>query len=214
VADVDVIAHCASGASWTRPERDLVQTRNLLAAAGHTRPHLVYISIVGVDRIRFGYFRAKHACERLIESSGLPWTVLRTTQFHDLVLMFLILLGKGPVAVTPRGILGQPVDVGEVADRMADLVLGPPAGRVPDLGGPAVEEVTDLMRQYLAATGRHKPVVGLTLFGRAAADYRAGHQLVGDRGERGQRTFADFLRGRVGPDGAVTAPYELRQRPR
>jgi uncharacterized protein YbjT (DUF2867 family) len=219
VADIDAIAHCASSASWTRPERDLVQTRNLVAAVGDRRPHLVYVSIVGVDRIRFGYYQAKYACERLVESSGLPWTVLRATQFHELVLMFAMLLAKGPVAVVPRGMRGQPVDAGEVADRVADLVTGPPAGRVPDFGGPRVEEGIDLMRAYLAATGRHKPVLRIPLFGRAAADYRAGHHLVGDRGEASEpttarRTFADFLRDRVGPDGAVSAPYQLRKRPR
>jgi len=84
VAGVDVIVHCASAGDWLRPQRDVVQTRNLLAAVGPARPHIVYVSIVGVDRIRFGYYRAKLECERMIAASGLPWTVLRATQFHEL----------------------------------------------------------------------------------------------------------------------------------
>lgn len=212
VAGVDVIVHCASGGDWVRPQRDVVQTRNLLAAVGDARPHLVYISIVGVDRIRFGYYRAKVACERMIESSGLPWTVLRTTQFHELVLMFAMLLSKGPVALALRGIADQPVDVGEVADRLTDLTLGPPAGRVADLGGPQVQDFADLVRQYLAATGRRKPVLRLPLFGRGAADFRAGHHLLGPGADRGQRSFADYLRSRVAADGSIAAPYELRRR--
>lgn len=213
VVGVDAIVHCASGADWSRPQRDLAQTRHLLAAVGNARPHLVYISIVGVDRVRFGYYRAKYAGERMIESSGLPWTVLRATQFHELVLTAAMQLSKGPVALSIRGVRDQPVDVGEVAQRMADLVLAGPAGRATDLGGPKVEEFTDLIRQYLAATGRRKRVLRLPLFGRAAADFRAGHHLLGPHGERGQRSFADFLRSRVGEDGSVAAPYELRRRP-
>jgi uncharacterized protein YbjT (DUF2867 family) len=213
VADVDAVAHCASGADWMRPQRDVAQTRNLLAALRTARPHLVYISIVGVDRIRFGYYRAKHACERMIESSGLPWTVLRATQFHELVLTAGMFLTKGPVALSIRGIRDQPVDVGEVAQRMAGLVLAPPAGRAPDVGGPQVEDFSDLIRQYLTVTRRRKPVLSLPLFGRAAADFRAGHHLLGPQGERGQVSFADFLRSRVQEDGSVAAPYDLRRRP-
>jgi uncharacterized protein YbjT (DUF2867 family) len=74
----------------------------LLDALAGARPHLVYISIVGVDRLRFGFLRAKLASERLIEDSGLPWTILRATEFHDLMLMFLIKLSKAPVAVVAR----------------------------------------------------------------------------------------------------------------
>lgn len=212
VAGVDVIVHCASGADWGRPQRDLAQLRNLLAVVGDARPHLVYISIVGVDRVRFGYYRAKLAGERMIESSGLPWTVLRATQFHELVLMLAMLLSKGPVALSFRGIADQPVDVGEVADRLADLALSRPAGRVADFGGPQVEDVTDLIRQYLTATNRRKPVLRLPLFGRAAADYRAGHHLLGPGADQGKRTFADFLRSRVGADRSIAAPYDLRRR--
>jgi uncharacterized protein YbjT (DUF2867 family) len=212
VTGVDVIVHCASAGDWLRPRRDIVQTRNLLAAVGPARPHIVYVSIVGVDRVRFGYYRAKLDCERMIESSGLPWTVLRATQFHELILMFLMTLAKGPVAWTVRGFASQPVDVGEVADRMADLALGEPAGRVPDLGGPRAETMTDLMRQYLVATGRRKPVVRLPAFGKGVRDFRAGYHLLGPGADQGTRSFADYLRNRLTADGRIAAPYELRGR--
>ena len=206
---VDVIAHCASSADYRRPERDVVATRRLIEAARPGSPHLVYISIVGVDRIGFGYFKAKLAAERLVEDSGLPWTVLRTTQFHNLALRFLQLMTKLPVAIVPRGFQGQPVDAGEVADRMAELVLGPPAGRVPDLGGPRVEDTESMVRSYLALTGRRRLVLLVPLPGKLAAGFRAGHHLARN-GQRGTRTFADYLRSRLGPDGSVTPPYPRR----
>ena len=74
--------------------------------------HLVYISIVGIDRVPLGYYRTKLAVERLIEESGLGWTVLRTTQFHDLVLRIMEASAKLPVMVLPAGVSDQPIEVG------------------------------------------------------------------------------------------------------
>jgi uncharacterized protein YbjT (DUF2867 family) len=205
---VDVVAHCASAADYRHPERDVDQTRRLLEAAALHGPHIVYISIVGVDEIPFGYYRAKLACERLIERSGLPWTTLRTTQFHDLALMFLMLATKSPVVVLPRGLRGQPVNTGDVADRMAELVLGQPAGRVPDFGGPEVLEGKAMVRRYLELTSRRRPVIQVPVPGRVMAGFRAGHHLQSDGGVRGTRTFEEYLRTKVGPDGKVDWPYE------
>jgi uncharacterized protein YbjT (DUF2867 family) len=208
---VDVVAHLASAADYRRPERDIDQTRRLVEAVAPTRPHIVYISIVGVGKIPFGYYRAKLACEHLIEQAGLPWTTLRTTQFHDLALMFLMLATKSPVVVLPRGFRGQPVDTGDVADRLAELVLGQPAGRVPDLGGPEVLEAKPMVRRYLELTHRRRPVIQVPLPGRVVAGFRAGHHLAPD-GVRGTRTFEEYLRTKIGPDGAVEWPYELKLR--
>lgn len=212
VDGVDVIAHCASAADYRHPERDVAQTRRLLSALADARPHLLYISIVGVDKIRFGYYRAKLATESVITESGLPYTVLRTTQFHDLALMFLTLLTRGPVAIVPRGFRAQPVDTGEVADRMVALALGAPAGRVADLGGPRVEDAEAMVSAYQAATGRRRPLLRVPVPGRIAADFRAGGHLLPPDGVRGERTFADYLRSRVGPGGTIEPPYDLRGR--
>ena len=81
VADVDAIVHCASGV-WRARTTELDGMRNLIAATGTARPHLIYISIVGVDRIPYFYYRAKLDAERTLERSELPWTILRATQFH------------------------------------------------------------------------------------------------------------------------------------
>jgi uncharacterized protein YbjT (DUF2867 family) len=200
VEGVDVIAHCASAADYWRPQRDVTQTRRLLDAVRGARPHLVYVSIVGVDRIPFAFYRAKLDAERLVEDSGLPWTVLRATQFHDLMLMYLMRLSKGPVAVVARRSLFQPVDVGEVAERMAELVKGPAAGRVAELSGPRVESMADLMRSYLVAVRRRRPILELPLWGRLGAAFGVGGQLLTD-GDRGTVTFADYLHARIVSDG-------------
>ena len=127
------------------------------AAATEPAPHLLYVSIVGVDRVPFGYYRAKLAAEEVFAGSGLPHTILRATQFHDLVRTVLAWAARAPVLLVPA-MPDQPVDAGEVADRLVALAAGEPRGRVPDLGGPEVRDFRELAATYLRATGRRRPV--------------------------------------------------------
>ncbi|WP_222272489.1 SDR family oxidoreductase [Modestobacter marinus] len=195
VAGTTTIVHCA-----TDPRRsgtvDVGGTERLLEAARDAgRPHVVYVSIVGVDRIPTEYYRSKLAAERTIEGFGLPWTVLRTTQFHDFVLQLLDRMTGLPVVPVPRGWRVQPIDVDEVARRLADAVAAEPAGRLPDLGGPEAFPVVELVRDRLRRTGRHRPVVKVPLPGASSAALRAGANLVpGNRS--GGCTWRQFLDGR------------------
>jgi uncharacterized protein YbjT (DUF2867 family) len=202
VDGVETIVHLAGSAKG-----DEDKARNLVRAAVRADArHLVYISVVGADRIpvtsgvdraMFGYFAAKRAAEQVVADSGLPWTTLRATQFHDLTLLTIQQLARLPVVPVPAGWRVQPVDTGEVADRLVGLALGAPAGLVPDLGGPRVYEVATLVRGYLRATHRHRPILPVRLPGKANRAYRAGANLALDRAV-GHRTWEDFLAERPG----------------
>ena len=167
-------------------------TRRLVQAARRAGdPHLVYVSIVGVDRIPLTYYRAKVDSERDVALSGLPWTTLRATQFHEFTADLLARLTRLPVVPAPHGWRFQPVDVREVADRLVAAADVGPAGRLPDVGGPEVLTVADLAQAYLTATGRRRPVVPLPVPGRFSAAFRAGGNLSPDGRAAGQ-TFAAF----------------------
>ncbi|MEU8472363.1 NAD(P)H-binding protein [Streptomyces sp. NPDC029006] len=194
LAGVRTVVHCASSPRGG----DEQAARNLITAARRAGvDHLAYISIVGVDRVPFGYYRSKYAVERQIEESGLGWTVLRATQFHDLLVTLFQGLAKPPVLVVPAGVPDQPVEVAEVAGRLAALALGAPAGRVPDLGGPEVRTLESLARAYLRATGRRRAVARVPLFGKTYGAFRAGGHLAPDRAE-GKVTFEEHLARRFG----------------
>lgn len=197
VEGVDAIVHCASS---PRGGDDRAAAHLLAAARRASVPHLVYISIVGVDRLPLAYYGVKHKVERMIEeagASGQGWTVLRTTQFHDLVLRLLAAEARLPVLPLPSGVSVQPIDTGEVADRLAELAVGAPAGRVDDMGGPQIRPLADLARAYLHATGRRRPIVPMRLAGKAYAGYRSGAQLTPERAV-GKVTFEEFLARRLG----------------
>ncbi|MGW7088110.1 SDR family oxidoreductase [Streptomyces sp. NPDC054871] len=194
VAGTDVVVHCAT----TQRGGDEKSAAHLVEAARRARvPHLVYISIVGVDRVPLGYYRSKLAVEKLVEESGIGWTVLRTTQFHDLVARILQTSAKLPVMLLPAGVSDQPIEVTEVADRLAELALAPPAGRVDDMGGPAVHTFTELARAYLRASGKRRPLVPVRLAGNAYRGMREGGHLA-PRQAVGTGTFEDFLAARFG----------------
>ncbi|MPZ89819.1 MAG: NAD(P)H-binding protein, partial [Nitriliruptorales bacterium] len=177
------IVHCAGSAKG-----DEDKARNLVRAASRAgAAHLVYISVVGADRIpigsrvdraMFGYFGSKLAADRIVADSGLPFTTLRTTQFHDLILTVAQQMAKLPVIPAPAGFRFQPIDAAEVAARLAELTLDRPAGLVPDMGGPRAYRIADLLRGYLRATHRHRPIVPLRLPGKAARAFRAGANLA------------------------------------
>ena len=83
-----------------------------------------------------------------------------------------------------------------MADRLVELALGAPAGLVPDIAGPRVYAMGDLVRGYLQARGKHRPIVPVRAPGRAARAYRDGANLAPDRAV-GRRTWEEFLAARV-----------------
>jgi uncharacterized protein YbjT (DUF2867 family) len=204
VDGVGTVVHCAG-----RNKGDDVLTRNLVRAVTGT-PHLVYISVVGADRVpivsavdraMFGYFASKLASERVVTGSGLPWTTLRATQFHDLILMTVRQLARLPVVPAPVGRF-QPVETDEVAAKLVELALGEPAGLVPDMGGPRVYTVVELIRGYLRATGRRRPILSIRMPGRAARAVREGANLAPEHAV-GERTWEEFLAERVPARGVA-----------
>ncbi|AVV43751.1 SDR family oxidoreductase [Streptomyces sp. ID05-04B] len=193
VTGVDTVVHCASSPRGG----DERAAAHLIAAARRAGvEHLVYISIVGVDRVPYGYYRAKLAVEKLVAESGIGWTVLRATQFHDLLVQAFQALAKVPVMLLPARVSDQPVAVGEVADRLAELAAGAPAGRVDDMGGPEVRTAESLARAFLKASGRRCAVVNVPLWGAAYRGFRSGGHLAPERAV-GKGTFEDHLATRV-----------------
>ena len=190
VAGADVIVHCAT----TLGRKDVAATRTLLDAAKRAgSPHLVYISIVGVEEIPLPYYRAKLAAEEALVASGLPWTILRATQFHELLCRIVDVQRFLPVLLGPSGFRFQPVAAGEVADRLSELAVGEPAGRAPDFGGPEVRDFPGLARAVLHAKSRRRPLVPVPIPGAIGRGYRYGHHLTPNA--CGKITFEQFVAG-------------------
>jgi uncharacterized protein YbjT (DUF2867 family) len=194
VAGADTILHLATG---RRGKGDVEATRTLLdAATAAGLGHFVLVSIVGIDDIPLGYYRDKVVIEGLVRESGLPYTVLRATQFHSFVESMFTAQRRSPVVLAPAFPL-QPIAVDAVAERLVELACSAPAGRVADIGGPEQRSLSDLARLWADAAGTRRPVVPLSLPGKLFAAYRAGSALVPGPAH-GRQTFADHLAARSG----------------
>jgi uncharacterized protein YbjT (DUF2867 family) len=201
VAGVETVIHCAGTAKG-----DGDKARHLVRAASAAgMRHIVYISVVGADRIpmagaidraMFGYFASKLAGEQVIADSGIPWTTLRATQFFDLTLKTAEAMAKLPLIPVPAGFRFQPVAADEVADRLVELALGMPVGLVPAIAGPRGYDMAELVRGYLKAAGKHRAIVRVPVPGKAAAAIRGGANLAPERAV-GRRTWEEFLAARV-----------------
>ncbi|MBH0109024.1 NAD(P)H-binding protein [Salinibacterium sp. NG22] len=187
LAGVTTVVHLASGAN----AHDSQHTQNLLdALVAHPVEHLIFMSIVGVDKHAFAYYRDKHLSEQLIAASGTPYSILRATQFHSFVAGLLRAQRRSPVTIVPAFTM-QPVAVEEVAARLVELVDAGPAQRVADFAGPEQLQFRELARQWNVAHGRSRPTWALPLPGPVGRSFARGDHL-GTPSGAGHTTFAQY----------------------
>jgi uncharacterized protein YbjT (DUF2867 family) len=163
IANAQVVVDVSNAPSWE--EAAVMKffdtsTRNLLAAEAKAGVrHHVALSVVGTERLQeSGYFRAKLVQENLIAASGIPYTIVRATQFLE----FLAGIAKAStdgqvVRLSPA--LMQPMPAEDVATAMVDYTLGPPLNRIVEIAGPEALGIDEAVRRYLAATGDARQVI-------------------------------------------------------
>ncbi len=194
MANVDTVIHAASSPFKDVRQVDVEGTRRLLEASEKAGiDHFVYISIVGIDKIPFGYYQAKLAAEKIIEQSNVPWTIQRATQFHNLVDIVMSGLTKLPlVTFLPFNFKIQPISTEEVANRLIEIVQNGPSGHMPDIAGPKVQRAAELAKTWLKANGKRRIMLPLPLFGKTAEGFRQGLNTA-PANHYGQITFSDWI---------------------
>lgn len=203
---VDTVVHCASSPGPARSV-DIGGARHLLGALRSTAPnaHFVYISIAGVsDDHPYFYYRAKAASEALITASDSPWTILRATQFYELIVRLAEPFDRLPFAVVPD-VRIQPMAAAEAAARLVELVDAGPSGRVPDIAGPEVGSLVEYARDYRQAIGKSPRVKGFRLRGRLGRAAREEAHIPGLPGY-GRQTWSKFLAAYAQARSAAKAP--------
>lgn len=190
---VDTVIHAATNPWRGAKKTEVLGTRNVLQAAEQSGAHLIYVSIVGVDRNRFPYYEAKWEAEQIVESSSARWTIQRATQFHDLLNR---ILGYPAFISTPH-LAFQVVDPGEVATRLVDLADTGPSGRAPDFGGPEVLDIKQLAETRREITGRRSRLMPVPRVG-PIRDFDDGHHLCPDQ-RVGRTTWHNWLQALRAP---------------
>lgn len=187
---VDVVVHCATQPTGSK---DVRAARNLIEAVRRKGVgHLVYMSIVGIEDIPLPYYKTKLRVEQALETSGVGHSILRATQFHELIEKTFSAQRFSPVLWALRDVRFQPIDTRDVAARLVELIDSEPAGRVSDIGGPSVHSHPELGQMYLSAHNSLRRVARLTIPGRIVAGYRSGANLTPENAVKGV-SFQDYL---------------------
>jgi uncharacterized protein YbjT (DUF2867 family) len=194
VEGVHAIVHLAS-APYQRgytDEVEVIGTQKLLtAAAGAGVQHVVYTSIVGADLVPWGYFGTKVRAETIIRDSPVPWSILRSTQFHDFVDQAIAKMSRLPLMISDRGVVGQPIDVRDVANRLTCRLAEGPSTEVEECGGPETLGFDQVIRQWQEVRGVHKPILHTRIPGKLGKGFRNGGVTTNDR--TGQITWKRYL---------------------
>ena len=173
--------------------------RNLLAAekAAGVGHHLA-LSVVGTERpLGIGYFRAKQAQERLIKDSGIPYTILHSTQFFEFIGGIIQSGTQGDTAhVSPA--LVQPIAADDVASALAELALGRPLNDTVEVAGPDACPLDTFAREYLAAKRDGLKIVTDVHARYFGAELDDSSLMPGDHPRFGSTSFEDWL-GRSSP---------------
>jgi uncharacterized protein YbjT (DUF2867 family) len=158
-----VVVDVANAPSWEdKAVLDFFETsgRKLLAAEAKAGvKHHVALSVVGTERLlASGYFRAKLAQEKLIEAAGIPYTIVRATQFMEFI-GGIAQGGTGGQTVRLSPAMFQPIASDDVAAAMADATLGAPVNGMVEIGGPERVPLSELVQRYLKGIGDSRTVV-------------------------------------------------------
>jgi uncharacterized protein YbjT (DUF2867 family) len=158
-----VVVDVANAPSWEdKAVLEFFETsgHNLLAAeAGAGVNHHIALSVVGTDRLlASGYFRAKMAQEKLIETSKIPYTIVRATQFFEFAHSIADDATEGATVRLPP-VLMQPIAADDVAAALADIALAEPINGMVEIAGPDQVRQDELVRQFLNATGDARRVI-------------------------------------------------------
>ena len=188
-AGVDVIIHAATSPRRRARETELAGARNVRDAATRERAHLIYPSIVGIDRVGGTYYRAKKEAEKIIVEAP-EWTIQRATQFHPTLDG---ILAKGLFPTTAH-LSFQPVDAGEVADELVAIAEAGSRGRMVDFGGPAALSLRELVAIRAAITGHRTMLPRVPAIGPFAALDRGENLCPGHA--RGTISWEQWLKAK------------------
>ena len=155
--------------------------------------HHVALSVVGTERpLGIGYFRAKQTQERLIKQSGIPYTILHSTQFFEFI-DGIIQAGteNGTIHVSPA--LVQPIAADDVAEALAQITIARPLNDTVEVAGPDACSLDSFAREYLAAKGDKREIVADVHARYFGAELDDSSLMPGDHPRFGTTSFEDWL---------------------
>ncbi|MEK7257740.1 MAG: NAD(P)H-binding protein [Bacteroidota bacterium] len=175
VAGKRIIFHLASATRKPSRQADVEGTKRLLeAAAKNGVAHFIFISIVGIEKVPMKYYKLKLEAEREIIASGLPYSILRATQFHEFVDFLLRKTLAAPFAWLPKKGLVQPIETRAAAWKLFQLMKGRPLNGTVEIAGAEILTAGELAKSWLKIQGKRRLILNLPPIGSALRAIAAG----------------------------------------
>lgn len=196
---VKTIIHLASSIDKKSFKIDVDGTKSLLQqACKNNVEHFIFISIVGIDSLSTKYFRIKKQVEQEIIKSGVPYTILRSTQFFPFLEQEIAKYLRFPIVFLPSGILYQPIEIPIVAKKLAEISLASPVNRILEIGGAEVLDLGKSTRILMEVKSISKPIVSvpLSLLGKFGNKLKNG-VLTTNAYDRNSATWREWLKIRA-----------------
>ncbi|GJM35433.1 MAG: nucleotide-diphosphate-sugar epimerase [Saprospiraceae bacterium] len=198
LSGVDTIFHLASSTRKPSYELDVDGTESLLNnAKEYGVKHFIYISIVGIEKVPIKYYKIKKSAEEAIENSGVPYTILRATQFHEFFEMIIKGLQRFPIVILPGKAVLQPIEVNRVAQKLLEISLQQPSNQILEIGGQEKLTLKAAMNLWLKSKGVRKPILDIPMFllGKIGRALKQGG-LTTDECDGGSRRWGEWLEGK------------------
>ncbi|MFN7119496.1 MAG: SDR family oxidoreductase [Saprospiraceae bacterium] len=192
---VDTVIHLASVPGGRGKEMPEVTMMRHLMEASRMRQvqHLIYISIVGVDRVPLPYYRSKWEAEQLLQASGIPYTILRATQFHEFVDFMIGQLMRLPIGLVPKKLKIQPISLEAVTHALVQIAEGNAQNRVLNLGGREVLDMGTMVRLWQQYQGVSKPILPLPNIGQLMHTIAKGYLTCPENRALASTTWEAYL---------------------
>lgn len=192
---VHFVIHCASNVFDTQ-RVDYDGTANLLKALDEeTIENVIYVSIVGIDNSTYPYYMAKRQVEQLIANSGVPYSILRATQFHEFVLAFIKRLNATDHEMkVPRGLKFQSIAVSDLSEILLRMITSKPTGEVTSVGGLEITNFETMVNKYLYEIKGRQQIIMVDPSEPREVIFSMGKNVVTES-MYGKITWASFLEG-------------------
>lgn len=195
LAGCDVVVDAANSTSPRTMRATLVDGTKRLVAAEHAAGvgHHVCVSIVGCDRVPMPYYKVKVAQEDAVMAGPVPWTIVRATQFHELIAGLFTATARARVLLAPKNVTMRPVAAVEAARAVADAAEAAPRhGRI-EAAGPERTDLRTLAATWRTTTARRAALLPAPIPGRMGRALRAGHLASARPDAQGVTSFAEWL---------------------
>lgn len=188
------IFHLASGTKKANRQTEVDSVKQFMdVAKKNGLEHFIFISIVGIEKVPVKYYKYKVEAENIIKDSGVPYTILRATQFHEFIENMLNGFLKYKIGFLPLKGKNQPVETKLVAQKLLDIYKAGPVNGTVELGGPEVLTFKEMATAWQAYTGKKKIIIPVPPMGKALSAINSG-ALTNGILTKGSYTWEQYLK--------------------